>query len=196
MDPDSEDHEPEDPDSEDHEPEDPDSEDYEPEDPEAVAERNEQLLGHWDQVIADMEATAEEYREDGWEVAEVHPGDVTVVDPDAEVDRWGLDLLVPSNEFETVEQWVVTEDSAFDSYEVFRAEVDGYVYAVVAMRDESDRRAILFPVHYDPGQAESTFRYARDEGTMYTHLHSLQPEPVVTFSQSDPSLFVPGTADE
>lgn len=169
-----------------------DHEEYDPEDPEEVAERNERLLEHWGMVVEDMAVTAEEYREDGWEVAEIHPGDVTVVEPDADIDRWGFDVLVAANEFDTVEQWVVTENGDFDSYEVFRAEAGGYVYAVVAMRDEDARRAILFPVHFDPDQTESTFEHAHEEGTMYTHLRNLQEDPVVTFHQDDPSLFTPG----
>lgn len=164
---------------------------HEPVDPEAVAERTEQVLTHWDHVVADMEATAEEYREDGWAVAEIHPGDVTVIDPDTEIERWGFDVLVAANEFEPVERWVVEENGDFDACEVFRAEAGGIVYAVVAMRDEAAERAVLFPVHYDPSDAEAMLRYAQDEGVMFTHLRNLQEDPVVTFSQSDPSLFTP-----
>jgi hypothetical protein len=150
----------------------------------------------WDQVADDMEATAAEYRDEGWDVAEIHPGDVTVIEPGVADDRWGLDVLVADDEFGTVEQWVLTEDGSFDSCEVFHAEADGVVFAVVAMRDADAGRAILFPIYYDPAEATDTFRRAREEGAMHTHLRTLQADPVVTFKQSDPSLFVPDADGE
>ncbi|MFC6725160.1 hypothetical protein ACFQE1_12435 [Halobium palmae] len=39
-------------------------------------------LDAWERVVDDMEATAAEYREEGWETLELHPGDVTPIPHD------------------------------------------------------------------------------------------------------------------
>lgn len=149
------------------------------------------VLDHWDDVIADMEATAAQYRDDGWDVAEVHPGDVAVATEGEYLNRWGLDVLVPDNEFPEIERRVVEENGDFDSCEVFRASAGGMVFVVVAMLDEGRRDAIVFPVYYDPTEAEEVFERAHQEGEMHVHLRTLSEDPVVTFTQDDPSLFAP-----
>jgi len=53
---------------------------------------------HWDDLVDDVAATAEGLREEGWDVLELHPGDVTVVTGA----RSGFDVLVPDDEFETL----------------------------------------------------------------------------------------------
>jgi hypothetical protein len=151
----------------------------------------ETVVEFWEDVIEDMEATAAEYREDEWDVLELHPGDVTPLGPDGPRASWGLDVLVPDDEFAELERIVVEESGAFDTCEVFRATGGGLVFAVVAMLDEQRRDAVVFPVYYHPGDAEEMLAAAREAGTMRTHLRTLAAEPVVTLEQADPSLFDP-----
>jgi hypothetical protein len=151
----------------------------------------ESVVEHWDAVVGDMEATAAEYREDGWDVLELHPGDVTPVDADGPDDRWGFDVLVPDDEFAAVERRVGEADAAFDACEVLHATGDGVVFLVVAMLDREREAAVVFPAYYAPEEAADVFRTARREGEMRTHLRTLEPDAVVTFTQSDPSLFIP-----
>ena len=79
-----------------------------------------------------MEATAEGYREAGWDVLEIHPGDVTALDgsggsEDGTDDegggrgdeRYGLEVLVPAPAFEQLDAWI-DEGAQFGSYEVYR----------------------------------------------------------------------------
>lgn len=161
-----------------------------PQDPGEVAPENERVQRHWEQAVADMEATAEEYRGEGWTVLEVHPGDVVALGPER-ADRWGLDLLLPDDEFHDLERWVDEEDADFDACEVFRARGGGLLYLVVAMQDTDARRAVLYPAYYDPALASSMLDAAEEAGEMRTHLRPLANEPVVTFTQSDPDLFAP-----
>jgi len=161
-----------------------------PQDPGEVAPETERVQSHWDRAMADMEATAAEYREDGWNVLELHPGDVVALGPDR-ADRWGLDLLVADDEFDDLVAWVEAEGSRFDACEVYRAESGGVLYLLVAMQDPDADRVVLFPVYYDPSRATGMLSAARDAGEMRIHLHPLATEPVVTFTQSDPSLFAP-----
>lgn len=60
--------------------------------PPAVADR-------WETVLDYVRATAAEYRDDGWEVTEVHTGDVTRLTDDP----FGFDVLAPDNEFDELE---------------------------------------------------------------------------------------------
>lgn len=160
------------------------------EEPRNPAER---VADVWEEVIADMEATAEEYRERGWDVAAVHPGDVAALDGTGPSERWGLDVLAPDNEFDEVERLMVEDDGSFDACEVYRAQSGGMVYLVVAMLDEGGEAAVVFPAYYDPSRPESKgmLERARAAGEMRTHVRPLDDRLVVTFTQGDPDLFAP-----
>lgn len=159
-----------------------------PSDPGEVAPDDDLVKTRWEETVADMEATAEQYREEGWTVLEVHPGDVAALSP-GRADRWGFDVLVPDDEFEELHRWVEADGCRFDTFEAYRGEGGGVVYVVVAMQDVDAGRAVLFPVYYDPTRASALLDAAVDEGEMRTHLRPLANDPVVTFVQTDPSLF-------
>jgi hypothetical protein len=162
-----------------------------PKDPGEVTPENEQVQNYWEEVVDDMEATAEQYRDQGWTVLECHPGDVVALAPDTgeRIDRWGLDLLVPDDEFDVLHEWVEEEGYSFDAFEVFRAQGGGVVYVVVAMQDEATDHAVLFPAFYDPSRSQGMLDAAVEAGEMHTHLRPLSETAIVSFTQSDPSLF-------
>ncbi|MEF8773189.1 MAG: hypothetical protein V5A23_00300 [Halobacteriales archaeon] len=147
------------------------------------------VTGLWQDVIADMEATAEGYRERGWTVVEVHPGDVAVPEG-REGGRWGLDVLVPDGEFDEMER-LVEGDPAFDESEVYRGKSGGLVLLVVAMLDPDTEHAILFPVYYDEKRARDVLDRAIEEGELPTHLRPLDERAVVTFRHEAVDLFLP-----
>jgi hypothetical protein len=149
----------------------------------------------WEEVVADMGATAESYREDGWEVLEIHPGDVASPDG-SQGGRWGLDVVVPGDEFEALEELVEVESFAFDESEVYRADRGGVVFLVVAVLDTDTGAAVLFPAYYDVDRGRSMLDRAMEAGEMRTHLRPLSVENVITFTYDDPSLFMPPTRDE
>lgn len=141
---------------------------------------------HWDDLVGDMEATAEEYRSAGWEVLELHPGDVTVV---TESNR-GFDVLVPDDEFERLRKWVTGAE--FTDHDVYRAEA-GITFLLLVVKDEDAERAVCCPLYYDSG-AEPTLReLAAAEGVLWTHVRRLSEE-FVHFAHEDPELFFPGGA--
>lgn len=146
------------------------------------------LSNHWEDMLADMEATAEEYREQGWQTLELHPGDVTALAPDEEDDTFGLDVLVPGDEFDDLEARV-EGGASFDSYQVFRGEGSGLVLLVVAMEDEANELAVLFPAYFDPSQNSEFREAAMAEGAMYSHVRPLDKRNIVTFTHDDPELF-------
>lgn len=147
------------------------------------------LLEHWDDLMGDVAATADIYREEGWDVLELHPGDVTAL---AEPDEFGLDVLVPDDEFGRLETWVA--EGRFEEFEVYRAE-SGMVFLLVVTRDDENRRAVCLPAYYGfeavPGLAERAER----EGRFLTHVRRLDGERV-TFTHDDPSPFLPGGGPE
>lgn len=148
------------------------------------------LSNHWEDMLADVEATAEEYREQGWETMELHPGDVTAFASE-EDDTYGLDVLVPGDEFDELEA-VVEGGASFDSYQVFRGEGSGLVLLLIAMEDGENELAVLFPAYFDPSESEEMRAAALAEGTMYSHVRPLDKRNVVTFAHDEPALFFGG----
>ncbi|MXR40169.1 hypothetical protein GRX01_02195 [Halobaculum sp. WSA2] len=157
----------------------------------------------WDDVMADMEATAEEYREAGWDVLELHPGDVTPlpnVSTDGtgiEVDRTGFDVLLPGDEFsaaqELVEELTGTDGTAaaFDEYDAYRAQQSEVVFLVVVMKAEAAGEAVAFPLYYAERQAEPMLERAEAAGELRAYLRPLDDSERVVFSLSDPGTLYP-----
>ena len=153
------------------------------------------LVDHWDDMLADMEATATEYRDRGWDVLELHPGDVTALGPTEERDSFGLDVLVPGNEFDELEA-LVADGATFDSYQVFRGEGSGLVLLLIVMEDETDELAVVFPAYFSPAESSDMREAALSTGKMYSHVRPLDKREIVTFTHDDPSLFFSAPDDE
>jgi hypothetical protein len=151
---------------------------------------------YWDEMIADMEATAAEYEAEGWETIQLHSGDVTPATPDEDDERFGLDVLVPDDEFAAVEE-LVESGVTFDSYEVFRALADGLVLFVVAMEDHDEEVAVLYPAYYDAQDAQGMLAAAQQAGEMRTYVRTLQRDHI-EFTHEEPVNFAPpaGENDE
>lgn len=153
----------------------------------------------WEAVVDDMAATAAEYREDGFETLELHPGDVTALPTDSllagdgDIDRAGLDLLLPGNEFSDLQ--AVVADHEFEAYDAYRASEGTVVFAVVAMRSVDDEAAVLFPLYYDTTDAKVTLAHAAERGELRTFLRPLDDSERVVFSQSEPDTLLPETFD-
>lgn len=147
------------------------------------------VMEFWDKVVADMSATAEEYRNEGWETLELHPGDVSTMSKGGDDDRYGIDVLVPGKEMEKIHELVEKRGVEFDSFEVYKAMGSELMYAVIAMKDEGNEVALLYPVYYPPDS--KILHEARDEGVMYSYIRNLTEEEVIKLSHDDPSLFFP-----
>ena len=144
--------------------------------PPAVADR-------WDDVLADARATAAEYREDGWDVLELHPGDVT---PLLE-DPFGLDVLAPDNEFEDLT--AVVEGITFDRTSVYRAEDGGVRFFVTVPEAVDANQAVVIPTFLLLSELPPFQEKAESEETMFTHVRTLSADERVTFRHDDPDLF-------
>lgn len=154
----------------------------------------------WDQVVADAETTAQQYRNAGWTVVELHPGDVTVLtgapgeDPAeaATPQDIGLDVVVPGDEYDRVRDHIA--DRTFDSYEVFRAVDSGVVFALLVVESADGDVAVLVPVYYRLAELEDLREVAEDRG-LYTHIRRLDVDEAVTFTHREPEPFFPDEGD-
>lgn len=152
----------------------------------------------WEDVIDDLEATAREYEADGWETVVCHPGDVTPLPTTTalvngvDVDRIGLDLLVPGNEYEQLAEAV--EGVSFDEYDAFRAESGSLVFLVVVMKGD-DGTAVCFPIYYDADDAEIMLKRAYEGGQLRTYLRPLDDSERVVFAHGDPERLAPTDFD-
>lgn len=144
--------------------------------PPAVSER-------WDTLMADAEATVEEYEERGWETLLIHTGDVTPLSGEP----FGLDVLAPGNEFERLEE--TAESVTFDTSHVYRNEVGDARFFVIVAEASEDGIAVVIPAFLSISQSDALEETATKEGVMYTHVRPLSDDARVTFSHDDPALF-------
>jgi hypothetical protein len=153
---------------------------------EALGGAAEAVRRHWDDLVDDMAVTADEYRAAGWDVLELHPGDVTAL-----VESATLDVLVPDDEFEQLREW--TESGTFTEHEVYRA-ASGLVFLLVVLKDPDADRAVCCPAYYDESAVEQLRERARARGGMRTHVRRLSEESV-TFTHGTPEPFFPDSTD-
>lgn len=144
----------------------------------------------WSDVLADMEATAASYEEDGWETQQIHPGNVTTL-AGTDGDRFGLDVLVPDNEYAAVEERIQAGFDV-DDYEVFTAVNDGFAFLLIALRDRDRRTAVFVPTYYSLAGEDTRMMLtrAKSDGVIHTYLRRLDGD-YIEFTHDDPDLFLP-----
>lgn len=144
---------------------------------------------HWDDLIADLEATASELEEAGWTALALHAGDVTTV-PSA--DPPGLDVLVPDDEYEALEA-AVGDGAAVGETAVYRRGAGGVAFLLFVLRDPDRRTAVLVPAFYPQlgDDAAALAEHARAAGVVHLLVRPLERDRAVTFAIDDPSLVFP-----
>jgi len=152
-------------------------------------EPDDPVATHWDDVLADMSAVADELRESGWDVLELHPGDVTPLTGEFG-DRVGMDVLVPDDEFDDLTGRF--DGTVFDEYDVYRTVAEGVAFAVCAIRSTGANAAVVYPMYYrlDEPPARRVLARARESGGLTCHFRRLDGE-TLAFRFEDADLFVP-----
>lgn len=143
------------------------------------------LLEHWAALLDDAAATARIYREEGWDVLELHPTDAAAL---TDAEDPGIEVTVPTDEFERFDSWV--EGGRFGAYEVYRAET-GRVFLLVVARDETNRRMVCVPAHYGFESVSALADRADATGRFLTHVLESDGGRV-TLTHDDPGPFLPG----
>ena len=150
---------------------------------------NHPLVGateHWEAMLEDAAATAEEYRERGWTALETRPGDVTV-DPDLP----GFTVLLADNEFADLTD--LLDESGVDNYRVYRGSAAGVMLAVVALEATPEERVALVPLYYSHARLPGLQSAAEEAGRLATRLRTLdRTEFVVEHDDPDPFFPDPG----
>ena len=138
----------------------------------------------WWQLVDETEGTAEGYRDRGWAATVVHPGDVTAVN---QPDYFGLSVLVPDSEYETVRSLV--EDHTFGRSRLFRRS-DGNLHLFLCVFEATgDEAAVLVPVYLAERDVDLLFTPAREAGEMPVHVRPLEYEQRATLTVADPGMF-------
>jgi hypothetical protein len=145
------------------------------------------VADYWEDIVADMEVTAAEYRERGWETLELHPGQVW-----PQFDDGAFDVLLPDSEYETLVEFV--GDGDVDDYDVFRAEVS-MVFFLLVMRDEERKRAVFVPGYYDFGHGKKLY-YQLDGDSLGVSVRRLREDGRVEFDLAHPEPFFPAEVRE
>jgi hypothetical protein len=146
------------------------------------------VMQYWDDVIGDMERTAEEYEEQGWKSITLYVGDVTTI---VETDEPNLDILVPDNQFGGVETLVENTEGSFETYDVYRQGRGDLIFLVVVAKNPTAGVAIFIPSYYSTNSDKDFVRTAREQNVIRTHLRSLSDESSISFEHEDVVPFLP-----
>lgn len=149
------------------------------------------LRSRWEDVVADLDATAAELAADGWTTVTLHAGDATTVLPDGDRSA-GIDVLVPGNEFAALES-TLDAGRTFSDTAVFRQAAGGVAFLVCVFRDPEAKVAALVPAFY-PQRGERAMalaEHALAAGMVDLHVHPLSRERTITFTIEKPELVFP-----
>lgn len=164
--------------------------DQDQDDIERMAAQADILKDGWSRTLEDMRAMAAELREEGWDVVDVGAGDTAPESPDAgRTDRFGLVHVIPGNEADAFAE--AFREDGFETYEVFRAEVEGQVFQVTQLLDEETDTAILLAGQYELRRAAPLVNAALEAGEMYTHVQTLDTTHLGSFRHEDVERFFP-----
>lgn len=160
------------------------------ESPSGEAPPNVEAADGWQNVIEEMETTAETYRDRGWTTVELHPGDSVFVDSDR---RIGLDVVLSGNEYETLETAMAEHE--FTDVEVFRAEQAGTVYLLIAEQAPESQTVIFVPAYYSLQDTEATRERVTDADELKLFCRRLSDEYIL-FTHTAVEPFLPVTDAE
>lgn len=145
----------------------------------------------WKSIRHQLEVITEEYAADGWAVQEINPGDVQALDRSRD-DRLGLDVLVPDNQYESIEQ-LIESGIELDNYHVYRSADAGIAYLIVILEDSTEQVVVAYPAFYQLDEkASSMFDEAQVEGAISTYFRTLSGD-YIELRHDDPSLFLTDT---
>ena len=143
----------------------------------------------WEELIADADGIAAEYRENGWNAVALEPIDVTPVERG---DQSGLDVTIAESAYDRVADLVGSDDVSFGDAEVYYrpAEGEDQRFALVVERDERSESAVLVPVTYALSESRAVFERALHEEELHIHVRPEAADEWIVFSHDDPSLFL------
>lgn len=146
----------------------------------------------WEHLLDDVEEVETEYREAGWDVHSLVPGEVTALydtEKHGSEKSFGLSVLLQDRQFETIESLV--DRISFDSSEVYSRTSGSIVFLLLVERSTEAETAVLIPAYYNHVTDEGLLEEAKEAGEMRVHVRSLSSDGRILFHHDDPSLFAP-----
>lgn len=142
------------------------------------------VLSRWEEFMADQTATAEEFREDGFEVLEFHPGQVL-----AKPSEGIIDILAPSNEFRPLREQVEAGFTV-DEYAFYAAEEGSVRFVLVVALDRDREVAVSCPVYLTLEDVVELSPVADEQGGLDLAIRPLSPENrvLLTIEQAEQLL--------
>lgn len=155
-----------------------------------IAANADAIKAAWKATLEDMEAMADQRRDEGWEVGAFMALDTAPTNPDAgKRDNFGLEFVLANNDGEEFEE--LFEGKTFPQYEVYRGSDTGRAYVVVEYIDPETRTAIFIAGEYELRHAPGMVKAARREGEMYTFVQLIDRSVVGAFEHDGVEKFVP-----
>jgi hypothetical protein len=152
-------------------------------------EQNPVTTPEWEELRADTDGVATEYRENGWDAVVLDPSEVV---PVGDGNRSGLEVTVDSDEYDRVGGLLEREDVTFAGAEVYYRPSEGKDrrYALVIERDEDSESAVFVPLTYALSETAGVFERALGEGSLHVYIRPDGDERSIAFSHDEPSLFL------
>lgn len=146
----------------------------------------------WARTVEDMQATAEERREHGWDVTAIPAGDTGAVSrDDGSDDRFGIVHTIADNHAEEFAE--AFDRGEFPRYEAYLNEVEGFVYLLTEFLDPESETVVMIAGQYERRHAAGALRSAEDEGACYTHVKTIDGTHLGSFRHEEYAPLFPDT---
>lgn len=154
-----------------------------------------QLKAAWEDTIADMQAIAEEWREEGYEVTDIISVDAGPIGRDSndEDGEYGMEFVIPDDDADDFVE--AFEAGEYGQYDVYRGEVQADAFIVEELVDHEVERVILLAGAYHLRDTRMAAWAAREEGEMFTFVRTLDKTRLGTFRHDGYRKFFPRADD-
>lgn len=158
---------------------------------EKIDENAPQLKRAWRDTLEDMEAIAEEHRENGLEVLDIAAVDAGPIGRDSSDDEgeFGMEFVIADNDAEEFAD--AFEAGDYTQYDIYRGEVEGRAFIVEELVDPDAERVILLAGAYPLKDIAMCAYAAREEGEMYTFVRTLDGTRYGAFHHDGYEKFFP-----
>lgn len=148
----------------------------------------------WKATNEDMEAIAEERREEGWEVISMPSLHVNPMNREDEPDELsGLAFIIPNNHADDFEE--AYEKGEFPEYLVYRREVKQSAFLVLELIDPDSDTIILVAGRYDLQHARNAIPAIIEQKEIEVVMQTIDGSEFASFRFDDYGAFLPTEDD-
>lgn len=138
----------------------------------------------WKRTLADMEAIAEDRRDDGWETVTALAAHTDTKSVDTgEDEEFGLVHVLPNNHAERFEG--LYDPETFTEYLAYGTSVETSMYVVTELIDADGERSILVASQYNMAFARGMVDSAEAKGSLPSHFKTIDGTVLGTFEHEE-----------